>query len=106
MDFNKCIIDNRSLGNTLIACNKKPGFQYENGKRISDEVVHFRYSVVCVDIGFEKIVVKIDASAKQIEVSEENPVEVEFDDLVVRPVWTPNGYICTATAKGIRAVES
>lgn len=106
MDLNKCIIDNRSLGKTLIACNVKPVYQYQDGKRISDEVIQLRYDVVCVDLGFEKIGVKIDVSANTLEVSEENPIEVEFDDLVVRPVWTPNGYIVSATAKGIRAVES
>lgn len=47
---------------------------------------------------------KVGASAKQLDVSEDNPLEVELIGLEMSPVWTPNGYIVRATAKGIKAV--
>ena len=52
----------------------------------------------------EKLAVKVGASAKQLDVSEDNPLEVELIGLEMSPVWTPNGYIVRATAKGIKAV--
>lgn len=104
MDITKLKFDPNCLGGNLIAVNVKPVFQYENGHRVSDEVICLRYDTVCPDVGFEKIGIRVDVKARKLEVSEENPVEVEFDGLEMSPVWTPNGYIVRATAKGIKAV--
>ena len=106
MNFGKLIIDPRSFGNVLIACGVKPVYSYQNGQRLSDEVIALRYDIVCPEIGFEKIGVKVDISAEKLDVSEDNPIQVELIDLEARPVWTPNGYIISATAKGIKAVDN
>lgn len=104
MDISKLKFAPSSLGSNLIAVNVKPVYQYESGQRVSDEVVCLRYDIVCPDLGFEKIGIKVDVSAKKIDASEDNPLEVELIGLEMSPVWTPNGYIVRATAKGIKAV--
>lgn len=104
MDITKLKFDPNCLGSNLIAVNVKPVFQYDNGHRVSDEVVCLRYDIVCPDLGFEKIGIKVDVSAKKIDVSEDNPLEVELIGAEMSPVWSPNGYIVRATAKGIKAV--
>lgn len=106
MDITKLKFAPSSLGNNLIAVSVRPVFQYENGHRVSDEVVCLRYDVVCPDLGFEKISIKVDLNAKKLEVSEDNPLEVELIGLEMSPVWSPNGYILRATAKGIKAVDN
>lgn len=106
MNLNKVFIDNRSFGEVLIACSVKPVYPYLNGQRVSDEVTDLRYDIVCPAIGFEKFSVKIPVSAEQLDVSEDNPVQVELIDLAARLAWTPNGYIIVATAKGIKAVDN
>ena len=98
--------DTKCLGRDLMALSSKPVYVYENGKRVSDEVVAFKYEILCPALGYEKLAVKVDASAKQLDVSEDNPLEVKLIGLEMCPVWTPNGYIVRATAKGIKAVES
>lgn len=96
--------DPKCIGTDLLALSSKPVYVYENGKRVSDEVVAFKYELLCPTLGYEKLSVKIDASAKQLNVSEDNPLEVELIGLEMSPVWTPNGYIVRATAKGIKTV--
>lgn len=98
--------DPKCIGTDVMALSSSPVNLYENGKRVSDEVIAFKYEILCPALGYEKLAVKVDASAKQLNVSEDNPVEVEFIGLEMVPVWTPNGYIVRATAKGIKAVES
>ena len=106
MNLNKLFFDPRSFGEDLIACSVKPVYTYSNGQKVSDEVTAIRYEIVCPNIGFEKISVKIPVSAKQIDVTEENPVQIQLIALEARPVWTPNGYIISATAKGIKVVDN
>ena len=93
--INRLKFDPKCIGSDLM---------YENGKRVSDEVVSFKYEILCPVLGYEKLAVKVDASAKQLDVSEDNPLEVELIGLEMSPVWTPNGYIVRATAKEIKAV--
>lgn len=104
MDVTKLRIDPKSLGEGLIACGVKPVYQYENGHRVSDEVIATSYEIVCPQIGFEKVNVKIDAAAKKIEIDDSNPLEVSFDGLQLSLGWTPNGYIVRATATGIKVI--
>lgn len=106
MNIGKLSIDPRSFGDVLIACSVKPVYPYLNGQRVSDEVTNLRYEIVCPAIGFEKFSVKIPVSAEKLDVSEDNPIQVELIDLDAHPVWTPNGYIISATAKGIKAVDN
>lgn len=102
--INRLKFDPKCIGSDLMALSVKPVYLYKNGKRVSDEVVSFKYEILCPVLGYEKLAVKVDASAKQLDVSEDNPLEVELIGLEMSPVWTPNGYIVRATAKGIKAV--
>lgn len=102
--INRLKFDPKCIGSDLMALSVKPVYLYENGKRVSDEVVSFKYEILCPALGYEKLAVKVDASAKQLDVSEDNPLEVELIGLEMSPVWTPNGYIVRATDKGIKAV--
>ena len=99
-------IDPNCIGTGLIALNCRPVFFYENGRKISDEIKAFKYETLCPGLNYDKLWVTVDISAKRLDVSEDNPLEVEYDELELIPVWTPSGYIVKATAKGIHTVES
>lgn len=99
-------IDPTCIGTGLIALNCRPVYLYENGKRVSDEVHAVKYETLCPGLNYDKLWVTVDISAKRLDVSEENPIEVEYDGMELKAIWTPSGYIVKATAKGIRPVES
>lgn len=69
--INRLKFDPNCIGSDLMALSVKPVYLYENGKRVSDEVVSFKYEILCPALGYEKLAVKVGASAKQLDVSEE-----------------------------------
>lgn len=52
--INRLKFDPNCIGSDLMALSVKPVYLYENGKRVSDEVVSFKYEILCPALGYEK----------------------------------------------------
>lgn len=104
MDILSLVIDvNASLGNKYLLTDIRPVYKYENGKRL-DDIDGYKYDIVLPDKKFEKIAVKICGEAK-IPYPVEEPVNVEFEDLKLKPYWFSGRYDVSATASDIRVVK-
>lgn len=102
LNLSELIIDPRSVGKKLFLVGIKPVYEYQNGHRVSDEVVGFKYEIALPEKHMEKIAVRIDGECLMAEPESFEPVVLE--GLQLSLYWTPNGHQIKATAKSIRAV--
>jgi hypothetical protein len=96
-------ISPESLGNTLWLVDVAPAYEYKDGKR-TDNISAYRYSLVMVDRGLEKITVKIDGP-RQMD-KPDGYVAVELDNLEVFIYWSQGQYQVGAKATSIHQVAS
>lgn len=104
MDITKLKIDVTEMSNKAIVVGVKPTYNYIDGRKVSDEVVAFRYECVFPNLEYEKLNVTVDVNGEQINVKD-RPVEVSLNNLNAEIYWTPNGYNIRATASGVHAVN-
>lgn len=102
LNLSNLIIDPKSVGKKLFLVGIKSVYNYENGKRVFDEVVGFKYDIALPEKHMEKIMVRIDGAC-QIE-EPESFQEVVLGGLELSLYWTPNGHQINATAKAIKPV--
>ena len=77
------VLDPACPGKTMYLAGVAPSYKYDENKNRTSEIEGYRYDVVLVDKGFEKIGVKI-ASSQQVEAKEGEVTQVAFDGLEVK----------------------
>lgn len=102
LNLSELIIDPRSVGTKLFLVGVKPVYNYENGHRVSDEIVGFKYEIALPEKHMEKLSVRIDGACLMDE--PDSFREVMLEGLQLSLYWTPNGHQIKATAKSIKAV--
>ena len=99
-DISELIIDSRSTGKKLFLVGVKPVFKYENGQRVSDEPIGYKYEIALPEHHMEKLAVRIDGAQQMDEPNSFQ--EVALDGLKLNLYWTPQGHQLRATASKIR----
>ena len=103
MEILNLVIDVKaSLGNKFLFFFIRPSYKYENGKRL-DEIEGYKYDIVLPERKYEKMSVKISGEAR-FPYPVENPINVEFEGLKLKPYWYSGRYDVSATASNITKV--
>ena len=102
MKITDLIIDPKSLGNKLWLVSVTPSYAYAGGQR-TDSIIGFRYGIVMVERGLEKINVRIDGA--QLLDPPDGYAEVTFTGLEVFIYWSNGQPMVAAKATGISLVN-
>ena len=93
-------INNSTIGKNYKLVNIKPVYEYLDGKR-TEKTSSYKYSIVLVDRGYEKLDVKIDGD-KQLEVPDDGSLDILLDGLELFLYWYNGSYNLGARATSIR----
>jgi len=86
MNLNDLIIDPVSIGKKLLLLDVKPIYEYQNGVKREDAITGYRYNIVCVDKGYDKVSVRIDGATPHLN-TPDTPSEVVFDGLTIKAYY-------------------
>ena len=98
------LIDPACLGKTMYLAGVTPSYKYDDNKQKTSEIEGYRYDVVLVDRGFDKIAVKIPGK-QQLEAKDGEIMAVAFEGLEIK-VYVISGELkLSATAQKITRVK-
>ena len=101
MKINGIVLDTLQFGDNFKLVDVHAANVYENGNR-TDRISGYRYTVVMVDYGFERIDVTIDGT-KQME-KPDKPCDVVINGFTPVIAWRGGDYTVTARAIGISPI--
>ena len=100
MQINDLVISTKeTVGDEFVLVSIKPAYEYVDGRR-TEEFSAYKYSVVCVKAGYEKIAVRVEGDKKLSDDAIDQ--NVIFENLELKPYIVNGRFGLSAKATGIK----